>query len=100
MSQVVLNNQSTNVSTKPLRRAGSEVKSCLLTYRKTGTGTCTLTVRDERSDAALPNGTVDVVATDGANGVIEFPASQNVYVEMSNVSGSVSVDAWIDGLPA
>ena len=100
MSQQVLNDQSSNVSTNPQRRTGYEVKSCLLTYRKTGTGTCTLTVRDERSDAALPNGSVDVVATDGVSGAIEFPASQSVYVEMSNVAGSVAVDAWIDGLPA
>lgn len=89
-SQAAANGTSTQVS-----RNGGIALPGLFKYRKTGSGTATLDLYDAFTKASVA--TLAIAATDpiGASAAITIP--QQYYAVISAVSGSVVIDAVVDG---
>lgn len=82
-------------TTDEIRRSGDEVKSGILLVKKTNTGTCVVTVKEATTAAILA--TVTVAADNPFAGYAEFPMPKNFYIEIASTSGTIALDAHVDG---
>lgn len=92
--KVLLSDATADGAGEVINRTGPYVLAGLFRWRKTGDGTCTLTLKDNNG-ATLAS--VEVDATDPLAGYEEVPIPSSYYVEISSTAGSVSVSAWMDG---
>lgn len=91
----LLAGQDENGSGQNIARTGALVVSGLFKYKKTGTGTCTLTLHDTRTDAEIVS--FSVPSNNPAAGSIEVAVPDNYYAKVADESGTFAVDAWMDG---
>lgn len=76
-------------------RVQPRVVSALFKYRKTGAGTCTLTLRDGVTGAEVKAFSVGSGNPD--SGIAEVALPDTYYAVISSGSSTFSVDAWVDG---
>ena len=80
--------------TDPFPRYTAGVSKGIFKYKKTGTGSCTITLRDADTDAELWS---FVAASGGTTKeAINLDLTDNYYAEQSATSGSVAVDAYVE----
>ena len=77
-------------------RYGVHVVSAIFKYKKTNTGTCTLELKDGLTDAVIT--TLTVGAGNPAAAAVEIAVPETFYAEITNDSGTFSLDAYLDGL--
>ncbi|HEX9472497.1 MAG TPA: hypothetical protein VF957_23475 [Bradyrhizobium sp.] len=93
--RLLLSAAAANGSGPAQSRPRSTVRQNKLLWSKTGTGTATLNLIDLDSGAALV--TAISILAGAQSGVVDFFASDGVQASLTSVSGTVSVNAWLDG---
>lgn len=79
-------------TTLPARQGAQTV---LFKYKKTNTGTCTLTLHDGVTGAAVSSHTVGATNPEAATNSVACPGS--FYVAITSAAGTFALDCYIDG---
>lgn len=91
----VLADASANGSGDVLSRTGPYSITAVFKFDKTGSGTATLTLHDARTDAEVAS--LAVASGDPDQDAIDLVLPAAYYAKLASVSGTLSLDAWVDG---
>jgi len=91
----VLSGASANGSGDVFSRTGSYSITATFKFSKTNTGTATLTLHDARTDAEVAS--LSIASENPDHKATDFILPAAYYAKLSSVSGTLSLDAWVDG---
>lgn len=77
-------------------RGDDLVRSGLVYYKKTNTGTCTVEIKEAHTDAVVKS--FSVAADNPAASIDEIALPNAFYAEVSSASGTFALDVWVDGI--